>query len=353
MTLGKRFDPRNNGLNFLRLVLATSVIVWHAYPLSGRDVESAALQQFMEATPVDGFFAISGFLIASSWIRRPHAWPFIWARILRIFPGFLACLVVTAAVLAPIGLLLSGEGIPNDYLGGAIGYVVKNGSLNMFQYDIAGTPAGVPYPGVWDGSLWTLRWEFLCYLGILILGLVGALNRSWVLSVLFVVAVAGLILVGYGPLGGDTLTNLTRFGVMYLAGTLVYVFRNRLPGSVWWSIPAVVVIGASLFLHSYQIIAAPFLAYLLINLGAHIRTRWLRLENDISYGVYIYAFPIAQILVGLGMANVPIVWFMLATIVLTVPLAIASWFAVEKPAMRLRHLRRPRTVQEVAVAERT
>ena len=121
MTLGQRFDPRANGLNFLRLVLATSVIVWHAYPHSGRGMESDTLHPLLEMTPVDGFFAISGFLIVGSWIRRPRAVAFLRARILRIFPGFLACLAVTGFVLAPIGLLLSDESAPSGYLGGAVG----------------------------------------------------------------------------------------------------------------------------------------------------------------------------------------------------------------------------------------
>lgn len=352
MTLGERFDPRANGLNLIRLLFATSVIVWHAFPQSNRDVDSGALRQLMENGPVDGFFAISGFLIAGSWMRRPKIAPFLTARVLRIFPGFLVCLVVTAGILAPVGLLLSGEGLPSNYLSGGIGYVVKNASLNMLQYDIAGTPTDVPYPHVWDGSLWTLRWEFLCYLGILAIGIIGVLRRQWIVVAIYMGAVLALIGVVYGPLDGDTITDFTRLSVMFLAGTLVYLFQTRLPGRLIWSLPAAAIVGASLFMHGYQIVAAPFLAYLLINIGGHITSPRLRFKNDISYGIYIYGWPVAQILAGVGMTDGPIVLFMLATIAITIPLAAASWFVVEKPVMKLRHIRRPSTLQEAALVDR-
>lgn len=351
MTLAERFNPRANGLNLLRLILATSVIVGHSFPLAGQGHITGPLGQVLDKTPVDGFFAISGFLIASSWMRRPEVWPFLSARFLRIFPGFLVCLVLTAMVLAPIGILLSGQGFPSGYAGGAIEYVVRNASLTMFQYDIAGTPANVPYDEVWNGSLWTLRWEFLCYLGILALGLVGALRRTWAILGLFLLAVAGLALVGAGQLTGDTVTNVTRFGVMFLAGTLVYILRERLPSGPVWLILSAAIVALSYLIEPYQIVAGPFLAYLLIAGSAYITAPALRLKNDISYGVYIYAFPVAQILVLAGMDDGPIVLFVLATIAITIPLAAGSWFAIEKPAMRLRNIRRPRTVQEVAVTD--
>ena len=69
-SLGQAFDPRNNALNAWRLVLAISVILWHSWPLTGRFITFKPLEQFMEQVGVDGFFAVSGFLITSSLVAK-------------------------------------------------------------------------------------------------------------------------------------------------------------------------------------------------------------------------------------------------------------------------------------------
>src|SRR5271156_6089014 len=83
MKLGQEFDPRRNALNALRLALAVSVILWHSYPLTGHVIPWAALRQLLGHVGVDGFFAISGFLITSSWLRDPRARDYFVARGLR------------------------------------------------------------------------------------------------------------------------------------------------------------------------------------------------------------------------------------------------------------------------------
>src|SRR4051794_13693486 len=145
------FDPRRNGLNFVRLAMATGVIVWHSFPLTGHSVPWWPLRQLLGEVWVDGFFAISGFLIVSSWLRDPDAGRYLRARLLRIMPAFWVCLALTAFVIAPLTTHRFGPA--------NITYVLRNALLWMAQYDIAGSPSGVPYPHVWDGSLWTLFWE--------------------------------------------------------------------------------------------------------------------------------------------------------------------------------------------------
>lgn len=107
-TLGAEFDPRNNALNAWRLTLATGVILWHSWPLTGRDVSFAPLRQLLADGWVDGFFAISGFLITWSWFRHPRARDYFFARGVRILPGLWACLTATAFVIAPIAVAIQG-----------------------------------------------------------------------------------------------------------------------------------------------------------------------------------------------------------------------------------------------------
>lgn len=326
------FDPRANGLNFVRLVLALSVIVWHSFPLTGHDIAFRPLRQLAAEVGVDGFFAISGYLIVASWVRDPSVIRYLRARALRIFPAFWVCLIVVALVIAPVF---------TGVLGGAnLTYVLVNAGLYIRQTGIDGTPAGIPFPGVWNGSLWTLWWEFLCYLGVLALGVAGLLRRGWVIGTAFLLVAGVAVLTSLGVLENGLIVHGSRFGLMFFAGAIVWRYRDRIPVTPAVIAGAVVVVAASLWLPNYRLVAALPLAYLVLTAGALIRTPALRLRNDISYGVYIYAFPVQQVLalVGAGALGVP-AYALLATVG-TVPLAAASWFWVEKPAMRLKG-RRP------------
>src|SRR5579859_2074360 len=80
VTLGREFDPRSNALNAWRLALATGVILWHSWPLAGRQVSFAPAHQLLRDVWVDGFFAISGFLITWSWFRHPRFRDYFAAR---------------------------------------------------------------------------------------------------------------------------------------------------------------------------------------------------------------------------------------------------------------------------------
>jgi peptidoglycan/LPS O-acetylase OafA/YrhL len=170
-----------------------------------------------------------------------------------------------------------------------------------------------------------------------VLGVVGLLKRRWTIPVLFVLAVAWSAWVSYPTLAMQTIPQmLARFAVVFLAGALLYQYRDRIPAR--WSIVAlsVAVVIASGLLQNYRVIAAVPLAYAIIVSGALIRHRRLNLRNDLSYGVYIYAFPVQQLLAICGLVWLnPALFFALATIC-TLPLAALSWFAVEKRVMSLK-----------------
>src|ERR1700730_15754096 len=108
MSLGEEFDPRSNALNAWRLTLAMGVILWHSWPVAGRQVSFAPAHQLLRDAWVDGFFAVSGFLITWSWFNNPRLRDYFAARGLRILPGLWASLIITAFVIAPIGVAIQG-----------------------------------------------------------------------------------------------------------------------------------------------------------------------------------------------------------------------------------------------------
>jgi peptidoglycan/LPS O-acetylase OafA/YrhL len=341
MKVGEAFDPRNNALNALRLALAASVILWHSFPLTGRGVSSVAIRQLLSSVGVDGFFAISGFLITASWLSHPHVRDYVVARALRILPGLYVCLVVTAFVIAPIGVAIQGGSAANLLLStGPIEYVLENSAVAYLRPDVGGTPRGVPVEGGWDGPLYTLIWEVMCYLAVAALGVVGLLKRRWVSAAAFALALA---IAALSPPSSTTdastwtISQLSaRFAIMFAAGALLYQFREVIPAR--WSLVgvSVVIVVASSLLPDYREVAAIPLAYAVIVSGALIHDKRLRLRTDLSYGVYIYGMPTQQLLAILGLVWLnPLVFFVVSTLA-TLPLAALSWFLVEKRAMSLK-----------------
>jgi peptidoglycan/LPS O-acetylase OafA/YrhL len=335
-TLGQEFDPRANALNAWRLGLALAVIVWHSFPLTGRHLPFM-VHQLLSQTGVDGFFAISGFLITASWLGNPRLRDYFVARSLRILPGLWTCLVITAFVIAPVGVAIQGGSAARLLLSGApIEYVISNSAVAYVHFDVGGTPSGIPFSGMWNGSLWTLQYEVLCYVLVAVLGLIGILGRRWLVPIAFALAL-GCTAIASCPLEGATIAqNAARFAVMFTAGALIHRFRDALPAR--WSLVAVsaIIVLVAALLPDYRLVAAVPLAYTVIVSGALIHNERFNLRTDLSYGVYIYACPIQQLLViaGVGALN-PLVFAAIATVA-TLPFAALSWFLVEKPAMRLK-----------------
>lgn len=339
-TVAALVDPRANTLNFVRLLLAGSVVFWHAYPLNGHEFPWPWAAQLAGSFGVDGFFAISGFLLAGSWLHKPHLLTYAANRVLRIVPAFWVCLVVVALGFAPLALLLQGEDPAGIVTGSpsAGAYLLHNVDLSIDVHDVAGTPATVPFDGVWNGSLWTLRWEAFAYVGLAALGVLGLLRRRAVSLVLL----AGLWLVGVGlALGvvpdGYWVSTGARLGLMFVAGMVVQLYADRLPAHPGFAAAAAALVLVSPVLVDYRVLGGPALAYLVIWLGGAIRSPRLRLaDRDISYGLYIYAFPVQQTLVLLGADALPPLVSGLLALVATVPVAAASWVLVERPALRLK-----------------
>jgi peptidoglycan/LPS O-acetylase OafA/YrhL len=339
MKLGRVFDPRHNALNACRLVLATEVIFFHSFALTGHHVSSKAVLQLLFSVGVDGFFALSGFLITSSWLRDPRVRDYLTARALRILPGYYVVLAVTAFIVAPLSLAIQGGSPLKLLLSSApVEYMLKNIALVHVQHDIAGTPRDIPFPGIWNASLWSLIFEVACYVAVAALGVLGLASRRWVSVAILVLATFGAIFLP--PLtfpGVWTIQQLAvRAAIMFAAGALLYQWRDVIPAR--WSLVTVcvVIVLAAGLLPDYRVVAALPLAYAVIVSGALIKHKRLTLRTDLSYGMYIYASPTQQLLAVGGLYTLnPFVFFAVSTAATIVP-ATLSWFLVEKRALALK-----------------
>lgn len=342
--LGGAFDPRHNSIGLLRLGLAGSVLVSHAYILGGIEPEPLVGltndQEGFGSLGVAGFFILSGFLIAASFERSPSVWRYLWHRFLRIMPAFWVCLLVTAL---GFGWFMWWEesGTLGGYLdhpSGPLSFVVNNFWLEYRQNGIAGLPAGVAIPGLMNASLWTLWPEFLCYLGLAVIGALGVLR--W--RVPFLVATVAVLWTVWvtKPFGADV--TAFRWGATFGLGSLAWLARDYIPMRGWIaaSVAAALVVAVALGVYSY--VGYPLVGYLLLCAAV-----WLPFEGvgrgvDLSYGIYIYAAPVEQLLATWDVGRLGPAIFIASALAITLPLAIASWFLVEQRALRLKGWRPPR-----------
>ena len=333
--LSSRFNPRRNNFDGLRLVLALLVVVDHGTVMRTGDHHTwgrSAIGDFA----VDGFFVLSGLLIARSYLKLDSFPRFTWHRMLRILPGFWVCLVLTALVVAPLAALLTGRPVASAFTEEptAWRYVLGNAGLLITQYDIAGLLPDNPTPLVFNGSLWTLSLEALCYALVGLLGVLAVLRRArWAVPALAAVLWSLTVLqeAGVEVLVGDQTLRLV---VAFLVGATAWLYADRLRmrGSLVL-VAVVVLLGSIATLDNYRLVGIVPLAYLLIWLGACLP--WTRsLRRDLSYGVYIYHWPVFQILAATGLVVVSVPLFILVGAAITSLLALASWHAVEQPALR-------------------
>ena len=350
-------DPREfhrNNFDFLRFVLAMTVLLSHCWVLvrASNDSEPAWRlsrgQTTLGSLAVAGFFLISGFLITGSWVNKPNLRSYLAKRCARIYPGFTAASFVCALVIVP----LATRG-PVASFGRRVLEAVFC-AATFQQVSGPGAFSGNPRPGDIDAPLWTIGYEFLCYLGLAAAGMCGLLRRRWVIASAWVVLyLAMLALAAFPqPFGlPATLHHLSGRAVLilyFLAGSAIYLYRDALPYSHLAAIFALTLIGTSLLVPwVFQFVLPICGSYLLIYIAF---SEWLPLNHfgfygDFSYGIYLYAFPIQQaVIMSLHKIPTPQMLFAIAA-PLAVAAGITSWYLVERHFLGRRRRHAPRALE--------
>ncbi|WP_354348710.1 acyltransferase [Pseudarthrobacter sp. PvP090] len=331
-TIQSRLDTRSNSLNFLRLILAVSVIVAHSTPIGGFSLDFGIGTFGLGTIAVAGFFAISGYLITRSRMNTPLG-KYTVKRLARIFPGYWACLLFTAFVAAGIAGLIQG----GWNLASAVTYVASNFDMSSNYYSVGTTLSSVPMSDYWNGSLWTLRYEVFCYFAVGLLLTAGFIrrNRSFLLVAFLISTVASL---GFHFVEiPNTAEDLLFLVPAFLAGAVLYSYADKVP-LAWPPALAALVLFTTLSLADFgRALGGLPIAYICIWIGVALPPvfRKINARNDISYGVYLYGAPVQQLLVLLGLNSFGHLPYILFSVVAVIPLAVTSWFLVEKPAMAL------------------
>ncbi len=330
-------NPHNN-FGLLRLVMALAVVISHAFSVTDGRVEQEPWFQTTGFTlgehAVNGFFAISGFLVTMSFVRR--GWrDYVVARLLRIAPGLIAATLLVALVLGALMTTFDRSA----YFSDPRLWRFITGTLTTFK-------SAAALPGVFEtnplpfplGTVWTLKYETLCYLGVLAAGLAGLLARPRIA----LAAIAGLtlavilreVMAPEGPKGTETALRLP---LIFLAGGVVYLYRDKVPLSLPLLALALAALVPLSFTPLYK--AALYLVtawgVLVLALAPALTRRSVEPPADLSYGVYLYGWPMQQALHALfpSLGAVALLW---PSLVVTLVVAALSWYLVEKPALGLK-----------------
>lgn len=349
MVIQERLVSReHNNFNILRLLAAVGVIITHAYALLGLPQfdwlkrTSLGLISFSKLG-VYVFFVISGFLVTRSLENSATIKSFFWKRFLRIFPAMVVVIGLAVFVLGP----LVTEAPLGDYFTSLETYRYLGGSFLYFiTYSLPGVFLNNPYPGAVNGSLWTLPYEWACYCLLACLApLIRKRSFIWLAGIAAACMATRTLLGHYQvflvvPFVSIDTRELLLFAFLFFWGAAAGYVASYIRYNFLAVCLALVALGGLLFFHKklasyWLLIILPFITVWLaaIPLPAVIR-RWFN-QADFSYGMYIYAFPVAQLLVY-SYRGFTVTTFALATIFATLPLAMLSWYLVEKPALALK-----------------
>ena len=339
-------QTRSNNFNALRFLLAVCVVFTHSYILIPRSVEIVTRltrqQENAGGIAVDAFFIISGYLIAQSWLNSKSSGDYFRKRILRIYPGYIVCALLCLFLIGPL----------------AVGSGIRYFHTALWQKSLFSLPflspldvhpfALAPVPSV-NSSLWTIAIEFACYILIALMGWIGAYrDRRSVLGVfvaVFTFATLQRLLHWHTTFAlplliGSDFDAWPRLFTFFLAGMTFYFYRDCIRYTTLGAVVSALVLVVSCFVRVLPQTLPVFGTYLLFYIALHpgIRLQNFGKKTDLSYGIYLYGWPVQQLL----LKYLPGVFRPLTLFAAALPLACAcaylSWNLVEKPFLK----RKPR-----------
>jgi peptidoglycan/LPS O-acetylase OafA/YrhL len=336
---------RNQRFDILRLLFASLVILAHAPELTDGNRSRELFNRLTHSGEsfgsfaVDGFFLLSGFLIVQSWTDDPELLNFLRKRLLRIVPGYVVAAVLSVAA---VGLLAPGT----DHFFHKLGMPFLR---SLLVFTIPETPPVLPGmpDAVVNGSLWTLAYEVRCYLLVGVLGFFGLFRRPW----LWLAATVLLLLGAANPaittqwhwppmttaLVGNVYPDFHLTAAFFVGGCF-YLFRDRIRFKPGMAAVAGAILLACRFVSPTHIEMAlvGFGSYLMFYL-VQLKTESLRPVKglpDISYGIYLYGFPVESLWIFFFHGSP---WITAAvSMVLSAVLGWISWHAVERPCLKLK-----------------
>lgn len=321
---------RNNSFDIARHIAALAVIFSHHFAFNGIPEPKVLGITKLGTFAVLVFFSISGYLIAGSYLNSSSLQSYYTKRIKRIFPALIVCSFVMIYIICPI--FGTGNGI--DYILSENAFIafLDYSTLGWHPSDINGFASNYIHKNMLNGSLWTLGFEFTAYVLLsIILFRKKNIIASTFFAICFFIVIQLSILNGIKiPHTGD-LNRLSLLCTTFLCGSLLYITRS------YWSTTSakitliVLALSCALFIsekNEYDLMFYISVPFFVVPLCTLFTDKIINGKFDISYGMYIYAYPIQQIIVN--KANLGFYGSLFTSLLLIIILACASWLLIEK-----------------------
>ena len=327
---------KKNSLDFLRLLAATLVLYSHQHALMGMPEPTFFGWESFGGAGVTIFFFLSGSLIWNSWERDSNLKRFFFRRSLRIFPALFIVVLSSIFILGP---LLSYFKISDYFLSSETWHYLSNAIL-IPKTTLPGVFSNNPYPKAINGSLWTLPVEFLCYISVAILGSFKKISKPILIAanLLLTALVASL---AQHFLGGKFLPHFEMISVFWTGVFYGYCIKHPFHtiNSKWLilllaciSFFVIPMLGLKSFERIQMLAFAICLVHIALNVS--IGAKFTDRIGDLSYGLYIFAFPVQQVVIHLQLGlNQSFSSLFTLSLIITSSLAFGSWHLIEKKAL--------------------
>jgi len=334
-SLAAVYDRRRNNFDVLRFGLATAVIWSHCYALAGRSMDPVfALTGQIDAgsLAVEAFFVLSGFLITQSWDGDPDLRSFATKRTLRLVPALVAALVFGTLVVGPLATTVP----VSEYLQAGSTWAHFGGvALHRHLASPLLFPDN-PVPNQLNASLWSLRYEILCYAVVALVGARVSARWSFVSPAIMGGALAAhALLAGLGANPGGVAITFARLVAAFFAGSALYALRRRVPFSPLLAAGAAAALAAAALIGGLRFVFPLAGAYLLLFLACWpaLPLQGFGRYGDFSYGLYVFAYPLQQWIVQAAGTSISMPVFFAAAFSATLVLAVLSWRFIEAPSL--------------------
>ena len=342
-TFATRFDPSHNNFDLLRVCLATIVVFCHCFSLKGIDWEPIGgylHYGFGGLLAVYGFLVISGFLVTRSLCERSVE-DYVFARVARVVPG-LALVTVVEVFLIGLAFTKERTWIFLTYVGFRHLWNVTVFSIDARLYSVF--PDTSP-PWMINGSLWTIPIECSFYILLPVVMLVFGLRRS--VAPLFLISLvaqpaAKYFGLSYAAPGASLFTSVHVFPFIdlasyFLAGSAAWMARDRLPFSSGMLAVSLIALYAGAQADLSELCLKLFLPYVVLyaSMAGGIGTRLKRAVGDLSYGIYLFGYPVTLSVIAVA-GGLSVYATFAATMAITLVCAGLSWRFVEQPCLRLK-----------------
>lgn len=304
---------KDNCFDFLRYLFAFSLILAHFCTLT----ETEQFWFITGSMRVKAFFTITGFLVTYSFLRRDcNILSYAKKRFARIIPAYIITIIFCMLTGWYITSLSFGDFWTSKQ---TWTYFFSNiFMLNWIEPELPNTFQANPWPQM-NGSLWSMKQEVLFY--FMVPFLIWGMKKYGKKIICISAILLCLIIYPY--------VNIqTQYFTFFIGGMTLMLFFDIFNKYFTY------LFITSLIAFTFYVCESLAFPIILIGIAYHCKPfNIFRKFDNITYGLFLYHFPVIQLLIHYGVAEYNLTLCFLLTLITTSILATLSWFYIEKPLM--------------------